>query len=193
MIRGAAIDGFFTYSKNHFISKTSAGVIHKGFGQNVIFVDTAGTVLGTGGPERHHNQYINLNSSVGYTTGEKIYFYASAGLALSYYIKTQVKLDPVRLDNGVMYPGYVVKQKNLTKWDFSLVGEVGVGFAINEGNSMMLVVGYNHGLLDVGYENNTINPWKNRNLTFQIGLRSHFVKRQSSTTSPEGTEAPPNS
>jgi hypothetical protein len=182
------------YQKNHLIAKSSIGYIQKGFGQNVIFVDTAGLFLGSGGPERHYHHYIDFNISGGYTYGNKVYFYAVGGLSASFYRKSVIKLDPVTLNNGTVYPGYVVTQSDLTSLDLSLTGEAAVGFKLNSGNSIMLMSSYNHGLMDVRYAEDGVNPWKTRCWTFRIGLRCHIEKKDhSSTTSPDGTDAPPNS
>ena len=169
---GKTFDGFYLFEKGKFITKATAGFCHKGFNQTVIFVDTSGNILGQGDIERNRFSYLFISETAGVRYGDRFHGYTTAGVSLYYYLKTNVKLEETLLDNGYLYPGYNFDASNLKRLDFSLTAETAFFFKINDGNDILLIVNYNHGIAGIRYRDvETSNPWKNHHLSIKIGLR----------------------
>jgi len=186
-VLGAVCDGYYEFNKSHFVSKSTIGFQHKGFSQEIIYIDTSGNILGEGAIENQRFSYISVSNIAGVLFGDneicpvnskkwKIFMIAGGGLALNYYFRTLATSNEFTLNNGSKTSGYRYIFANQTPIDLSLKVETQFGIHFKNGNAICVILNYNHGLNKIRYSNVvTPEPWLNRTLNFMFTVKKTIL------------------
>jgi hypothetical protein len=170
---GITGSGFYDYQQNHFAAKTSLGLIQRGLSQELIYVDSAGNILGQGAVENIKHTYLHFTQTIGLRYGERFYVGFFVGLRVGYYFNTRIYAQPFFLDDGQQLSGYSYTFDNLQKVDLTALAEGEFGLKIDESRSGFIAINYDRSLLNVDYQNGIGAgiPWKYQNISIQVGVK----------------------
>lgn len=148
------------------------GYQNKGFRQEIIYVDTNGSILGEGAIETTKFRYFGLSELAGVEFGEKVFASFVAGMTASYYYNTNVSSPQFTLDNGSLASAYNYTFQNLEPIDLTGVLQASIGYRRSEISELILSLSYNRGLKKIRYKDYpTTVPWYNHYVSLQIGVR----------------------
>lgn len=171
-VSGFAFNAFFQRNAKHFFVKTALGASQKGHVQSLIYIDANNNVLGEGAIEKTRHLYTHLSGLAGVEFGNTLYGSVGLGATAFGYLGTVVSGDAFELNNGQTIDAYRVGKDYLKAFDFALTSEAAVGYRFPNNFALFLLSSYDFGLLSIRYKTGeTLNPWKNRSLTFQVGMR----------------------
>ena len=167
-LRALSANFFYEYKKNLFTSTSSLGYFHKGFQQDLVYVDELGNLLGEGAVEKLRHNYFSISEIVGVEFGQKIFGFTGIGMRCSVYANTIASSEAFELNDGSTVQGYRWELNYLKPFDVSALARVGFGIRDKDENMFFLSTTY-----DYGISNATGNEISSRhnNFTIQIGFK----------------------
>jgi hypothetical protein len=172
---GLSIDGLFLHRRGIFYAKSSFGLQQKGFSQELIFIDSSGTILGQGAIEHTRFNYLDLSEIIGLDFGIKVFAHFGAGFSGGLYLFSTINSSDFQVNDSVVSESYTLGIKNIQPFEFSSVFEAGLGIKLKQGHELVILSQYKHGLNEIRYRDYpTPNPWKNRSLVFKLEFRWCF-------------------